>query len=91
MTTLSNAPQRAAQPPLVLLADDDAKVLELLHVAFAQQHLRVITAADGDEATRRAIAERPDLIVLDVRMPKRSGLEVCEFLRHDPPQFVITG
>jgi DNA-binding response OmpR family regulator len=68
----------------VLLADDDARVLELLQLAFTQERFRVVAAVDGDEAIRRALAERPDLVVLDVRMPRRNGFEVCDYLRHDP-------
>lgn len=82
---------RPVNPPLVLVADDDARVLELLQIALTQAHFRVVTATDGDEAIRRALAERPDAAVLDVRMPRRNGLEVCEYLRHDPedPQIPI--
>lgn len=74
---------RRAPAPLVLVADDDARVLELLQIALMNQQWRVVTAADGDEAIRRAAAERPDVAVLDVRMPRKSGLEVCDYLRHD--------
>ena len=70
--------------PLVLVADDDARVLELLKIAFTTHHYRVITASDGDEAIRRALGERPDAVVLDVRMPRKGGLEVCDYLRHEP-------
>jgi len=77
--------QRPATPQsTILVVDDDRRVLELLEVALCATGYRVITAQDGDEAIRRAIAERPDLIVLDVRLPKKSGLEVCDHLRHDP-------
>jgi DNA-binding response OmpR family regulator len=75
---------RKIPAPLVLVADDDARVLELLQIALMKQNWRVVTAADGDEAIRRALAERPDVAVLDVRMPRKSGLEVCDYLRHDP-------
>jgi DNA-binding response OmpR family regulator len=68
----------------VLVADDDARVLELLQIALMNQHWRVVTAADGDEAIRRVVAERPDVAVLDVRMPRKTGLEVCDYLRRDP-------
>lgn len=85
MNTLSPlAAVRRTPAPLVLVADDDARVLELLQIALMNQHWRVVTAVDGDEAIRRALAERPDVAVLDVRMPRKSGLEVCEYLRHDP-------
>lgn len=84
MTILRTGPNRIPLPSLVLVVDEDARVLELLQVALTQQHLRVITASDGDEAIRRALAERPDLVVMEVRLPRKSGLEVCDFLRHDP-------
>lgn len=70
--------------PLVLVADDDARVVELMRLALVQAHYRVLTALDGEDAVRQALAERPDAIVLEARLPRRSGLEVCEFLRHDP-------
>ncbi len=69
--------------PSILVVDDDRRVLELLEAALSANGCRVLTAADGDEAIRRALGERPDLVVLDVRLPKKSGLEVCEVLRHD--------
>lgn len=75
---------RTLPAPLVLIADDDARVVELLTIALTSHHLRVITAVDGDEAIRRALAERPDLVLLEVRLPRKSGLEVCDYLRHDP-------
>ena len=70
--------------PCVLLVDDDRRIVELLEIAFSAHGFRVLTAADGDEAVKRTIAERPDLVVLDVRLPRKSGLEVCEWLRRDP-------
>jgi DNA-binding response OmpR family regulator len=65
--------------------DDDKRVLELLEIAFGTQGFKVLTAGDGDEAVRSASQEKPDLIVLDVRLPRRSGLDVCEMLRRDLP------
>jgi len=74
-------------PPSVLVVDDDRRVLELLEVAFSAHGFKVWTAVDGDEAIKKAHVEHPDLLVLDVRLPKRSGLEVCEAVRRDPEQF----
>jgi len=77
-------PTRAPEPePLVLVVDDDRRVRELLEIAFSAHGFKVITAADGEEAIRRSHGDRPDLVILDVRLPKRSGLEVCEMLRHE--------
>lgn len=78
-------PRDTSDPrPLVLVADEDARVVELIRLALMQAHFRVLTATDGDDAVRQAIAQRPDALVLETRLPRRNGLEVCEFLRHDP-------
>ena len=73
-----------APAPCILLVDDDRRIVELLEIAFSAHGFRVLTAADGEEAMKRTLAERPDLVVLDVRLPRKSGLEVCEWLRRDP-------
>ena len=70
--------------PSILVVDDDRRVVDLLNIALAAHGYRVVTASDGEEAVRIALGKRPDLVVLDVRLPKRSGLEVCEILRQDP-------
>ena len=72
-----------AKGPNVLVVDDDRRVRELLEIALTAHGFGVLTASDGDEAIRRALGQRPDLIVLDVRLPKKSGLEVCDALRGD--------
>jgi len=74
----------ARDRPAILVVDDDRRVVELLDIALTTHGFRVLSAADGEEALRVAHLERPDLIVLDVRLPKRSGLDVCERLRADP-------
>ncbi len=75
-----------ANAPCVLVVDDDKRVLELLELAYASHGFRVLTAADGHEAMQKALTDRPDLLVLDVRLPRKSGLEVCELLRRDPEE-----
>jgi two-component system phosphate regulon response regulator PhoB len=82
--------------PVVLVVDDDPRVLELLEIAFESHGFKVVKAADGDAAIHRIAAERPDLMVMDVRLPKKSGIEVLEILRRDPtdaqmPVIVISG
>jgi DNA-binding response OmpR family regulator len=69
--------------------DDDRRVVELLEIAFSNQGFRVLMAADGDEAVRSVAQDKPDLVVLDVRLPRRSGLDVCEMLRRDHPDFHV--
>ena len=68
----------------VLVVDDDRRVRDLLEITLSSNGLGVITAEDGEQAVHRARAERPDLVLLDVRLPKKSGLEVCDLLRSDP-------
>ncbi len=88
--SLAGPVQRPAPPaPTVLVVDDDRRVRELLEIAFSANGFRVFTAGDGEEAIKRALAERPDLLVLDVRLPRRSGLEVCETLRRDPGEYPV--
>lgn len=68
----------------VLVADDDADVLNLVRFRLERDGLRVLTAADGIEALELARAERPNVCVLDVMMPKLGGLELVQRLREDP-------
>lgn len=65
----------------VLIADDEPDILEILSYNLAKEGYSVITAKDGDEAVHKAKQTAPDLIVLDMMMPKKSGMEVCEILR----------
>lgn len=65
----------------VLIADDEPDILEILKYNLEKEGYAVITAKDGDEALHKARQLKPDLIVLDMMMPKKSGMEVCELLR----------
>ncbi len=67
----------------ILVVDDDRRVVELLNVALSAHGYRVVAALNGEDAVRVAVREQPDLVVLDVRLPRKSGLEVCEILRQD--------
>ncbi len=64
-----------------MIADDDPDVLELLKVYLRPLGCDVITATDGEQALEMAQKELPDVVLLDVLMPKRSGWEVCQALR----------
>ena len=68
----------------VLIADDEPDILEILKYNLENEGYLVVTAKDGDDALRKAKTEQPDLIVLDIMMPKKTGVEVCELLRMQP-------
>jgi DNA-binding response OmpR family regulator len=67
--------------PLVLVADDEEDIRALVAFRLRRAGYDVITAADGGEALTLATTRRPDLIVLDMMMPKATGLEVTRSLR----------
>jgi two-component system alkaline phosphatase synthesis response regulator PhoP len=68
----------------VLIADDEPDILEILKYNLAKEGYQVITAQDGDEAIIKAKQNLPDLIVLDIMMPGKNGVQVCEILRAQP-------
>jgi two-component system alkaline phosphatase synthesis response regulator PhoP len=68
----------------ILIADDEPDIVEILKYNLQSQGYEVATAADGDEAIEKAKATDPDLVVLDIMMPKKTGVEVCEILRAQP-------
>lgn len=68
----------------VLIADDEPDILEILKYNLVKEGYQVYTAKDGDEAIDKAKFAQPDLIVLDIMMPKKNGVEVCEILRSQP-------
>jgi CheY-like chemotaxis protein len=68
----------------ILLVDDSRTALMIETLLLGKCAYDVITASDGDEGVRKAVSERPDAIVMDVVMPKMTGLEACRALRaHD--------
>jgi DNA-binding NarL/FixJ family response regulator len=72
------------EPARILVADDDPHSREVLVVRLAAQGYQTLQAGDGEEALAIARAERPDLLLLDVMMPRQDGLAVCRALRADP-------
>src|SRR5438552_11808038 len=70
-------------PPLVLVADDNAMNVDILKTRLTANGYAVITASDGEAALAAARAEHPDLILLDVMMPKMDGLAVCRAVKGD--------
>lgn len=70
--------------PRILIADDNPQGVELLEAYLAGSDYELRTAADGDQTLREVAACQPDLILLDIMMPRISGFEVCKRLRADP-------
>jgi len=67
----------------ILVVEDDEDILELISFHLSQEGLGVQQSFTGEEALERAVCMRPDLILLDLMLPKMSGLEVCEKLKGD--------
>ena len=71
-------------PHRILIADDEPNIVASLEYLMRKCDYEVRVAHDGDEALQLAEAFRPDLVLLDVMMPRRSGFEVCRLLRANP-------
>ena len=70
-------------PATVLVVDDDPVILKLLEVNFEMEGFSVVRAADGAEGLERAREVLPDIVILDVMMPRMTGYEVAKALRED--------
>ncbi len=70
--------------PVILVVDDNQQNLELLQVYLEDVDCRSVPAHDGPEALEIIAKDPPDLILLDVMMPKMSGFEVCRRIKNDP-------
>jgi len=70
--------------PVVLVVDDNQQNLELLQAYLEDIDCETVPAGDGPEALEIITKEPPDLILLDVMMPKMSGFEVCKRIKNDP-------
>ena len=68
----------------VLLADDDPGLRRLVGMTLGSEHFELLAARDGEETLSIAQLHRPELILLDINMPRRDGLEICRTLKADP-------
>ena len=68
----------------ILVADDEPDILEIISYNLRKEGYEVFTASDGNEALDKARLHHPDLIILDIMMPKKTGVEVCQILRTQP-------
>ncbi|MGA2091951.1 MAG: response regulator [Sedimentisphaerales bacterium] len=73
-----------SKPAVILVVDDNRENLELLEAYLEDIDCRAIAASDGPEALEAVKNDKPDLILLDIMMPKMSGFEVCRRVKNDP-------
>lgn len=85
MTASKTDAQKSDAPRKILIVDDDHEIIETLSYALTAQKFDVIIARDGNQGLALAEKEDPDLVILDMMMPKRSGFLVLEKLRRTRP------
>ncbi|MDS4015830.1 MAG: response regulator [Candidatus Accumulibacter sp.] len=68
----------------ILIADDEQNIVISIEFLLRREGFEVLVAGDGEEALAKVRAERPDLVLLDVMMPRMNGFDVCQALRADP-------
>jgi two-component system alkaline phosphatase synthesis response regulator PhoP len=68
----------------ILVVDDEVNITQILEFSIGSEGYEVITAANGEEAVDQARREQPDLIILDIMMPKIDGYEACRILKSNP-------
>jgi len=82
---MSEANKTASQAKRILLVDDDHEIIESLRMALEAKGYTILVARDGNQGLAMAEREDPDLLILDMMMPKRSGFLVLEKLRRTRP------
>lgn len=70
--------------PKILVVDDEPHLVRSLSFILAKEGYEVTTAADGEEALSKIALNKPDMMFLDIMMPKKNGYEVCETIRKIP-------
>ena len=68
----------------LLLADDSVTIQRVVELTFSGEDIQVVTVGDGEQAIARIEAERPDIVLADIAMPKKNGYEVAEFVKDHP-------
>src|SRR6056300_343965 len=84
-STAARKPSAATAEKRILLVDDDAEIIESMRTVLEAKGHTVLIARDGNQGVALAEREQPDLVVLDMMMPKRSGFLVLERLRRTRP------
>ena len=85
VTNESNKSEERQKGKRILLVDDDAEIIEALRYALEAKGYEILVARDGNQGLAMAEREDPDLVILDMMMPKRSGFLVLERLRRTRP------
>jgi len=83
-------------PIKILVADDDPDIRDILKITLSEENYEIIEAGDGEEAVKAIQTKSPDLVLLDYRMPKKDGREVCRLIKKDIllshlPIIMVTG
>ena len=76
--------QEAQGKKLILLVDDDREILDSMQITLEKLGQEIITAADGNAAVELAVSRKPDVMVLDLMLPKRGGFLVLQKLKGSP-------
>jgi len=79
----------------VLAIDDETDILRLIRIKLEKEGFEVITASDGEEGVEKVLAEEPDIIIVDVMMPRKDGYQVIEEIREElgneaPPAIILS-
>jgi len=82
---LSGVPHKAhSESNKILIVDDDPQMVELIKASFRNERFSLLTCNDGESALQTTMLEGPDIILLDLMLPKLNGFEVCQKLKADP-------
>ncbi|MCK9431170.1 MAG: response regulator [Candidatus Omnitrophica bacterium] len=90
------ANRNSSQKKKILIVDDEVNFLKIIKLNLEAKGYAVVTALEGEEALRKLKSENPDVVILDIMLPKLNGDEVCRCIRSDPvfnktPVIMLTG
>jgi len=76
--------RRVLKEKKILIVDDEPFILKSLSFVLTKEGFQIDTATNGLEAIEKIQEDKPDLVFLDIMMPKKNGMEVCQWIRKDP-------
>jgi DNA-binding response OmpR family regulator len=74
----------ANRPYKVLIIEDEPDIMELVQVTLTNEHYELLPAIDGEQGLELAMSQKPDLVLLDIMLPKMDGYEICRRLKSNP-------